>query len=131
VLDLSFFRALQAAQWRQESARTIDGLIQQVYDAFEEFDPRKIDFGFITLQTCMNDILKAYGNNNYKISHIGKNELLRRGELPIRVAATPSALHVFNMFRDVNRNQMAAGDDDAAGDNNARVPLQMIQQEAV
>jgi hypothetical protein len=29
VLDLSFFRAQQAAQWRQESARTIDGLIQR------------------------------------------------------------------------------------------------------
>jgi hypothetical protein len=79
----------------------------------------------------VNDILKAYGNNYYKISHIGKNELLQRGELPIRVAATPSALHVFNMFRDDNRNQMAPGDDDAAGDNNARAPLQMIQQEAV
>ncbi len=94
VLDLSFFRALQAAQWRQESAPTIDGLIHQVYDAFEE---PKIDFAFITRQTCMNDILKAYGNNYYKISHIGKNKLLQRGELPIRVAATPSALHVFNI----------------------------------
>jgi hypothetical protein len=37
----------------------INGLIKQVKDTFEEFDPRKIDFGFITLQTCMNDILKA------------------------------------------------------------------------
>jgi hypothetical protein len=98
VLDLSFFCALQAARWRQESARTIDGLIQQVYDAFEEFDPQKIDFGFIALQMCMNHILKAYGNNYYKISHIGKNEL-QQGELPIRVAATPSALHSVNMFR--------------------------------
>jgi hypothetical protein len=79
----------------------------------------------------MKDILKVYGNNNYKISHIGKNKLLRQGEQPIRVAATPSALHVFNMFRDDNRNQMAAGDNDAAGDNNARAPLQMIQQGAV
>jgi hypothetical protein len=80
----------------------------------------------------MNDILlKASVNNNYKISHIGKNRLLRWGEPPIRDAATPSALHVFNMFRDDNCNQMAAGDDDAAGDNNARAPLQMIQQEAV
>jgi hypothetical protein len=74
----------------------------------------------------MNDILKVYRNNNNKI-----NKLLRRGELPIRVAATPSALHAFNMFRDDNRDQMAAGDDDAAGDNNASAPLQMMQQEVV
>ncbi len=61
VLDSSFYGALQTAQWQQESAHTIDGLIQQVNDAFEEFDPQKIDFGFMTLQTCMNDILKVYG----------------------------------------------------------------------
>jgi hypothetical protein len=126
VLDLSFFRALQAAQWQQEPARTIDGIIHQVNESFEEFDPQIIDFGFKTLQTCTNDILKVYGNNNHKISRIGKNELLQQGELPIRVAATPSAVHVFNMFRDNNRDQMAAGNNDAAGDNNARAPLQMI-----
>ncbi len=34
------------------------------------FDPQKIDFGFITLQTCMNDILKVYGNNNNKINEL-------------------------------------------------------------
>jgi hypothetical protein len=79
----------------------------------------------------MNDILKAYGKNTYKISHIGKNELLQQGELPTRVAATPSALHVFNILRDVNCNQMAAGNDNAEGDNNARAPRQMIQQETV
>ena len=37
------------------------------------------------------------------------------------------------MFSDDNdrRNQIAAGDNNAAGNNNARLPLQMIQLEAV
>ena len=54
VLDLSlFFRALQTAQWLRVPALTIDGLIQQVNEAFAEFNnPRKIDFGFFTLQWC-------------------------------------------------------------------------------
>ncbi|KAI2507526.1 hypothetical protein MHU86_6914 [Fragilaria crotonensis] len=132
VLDLSFFRALQAAQWKRVPTRTIDGLIQQeVNEAFAEFNPRKIDFGFLTLQCCMDDILTAYGNNDYKIRHMGKNALLQQGQLPTRIAATETALHVFNMFRDDNRNQVAAGDDDAAGENDARLPVQMIQFEAV
>jgi hypothetical protein len=35
------------------------------------------------------------------------------------------------MFSNDNRDQVVAGDDDAAGDNNARAPLQMIQQGTV
>ena len=129
VLDLSFFRALQAAQWRRAPAYTIDGLIQQVNEAFAAFNPRKIDFGFITLQCCMDDILTANGNNDYKIRHIGKEALLRQGQLPTRIAASESALHVFNMFRD---DHIVPGDNDAAGDDNARLlPVQMIQQEAL
>ena len=133
MLDLSFFRALQAAQWREEPAKTIDGLIQQVNQAFAEFNPRKIDFGFLTLQCCMDDILSAFlGNNDYKIRHISKNSLLQRGQLPTRIQVTESALHVFNMFSDDNdHNHIAAGDNNAAGDNDARLPLQMIQLEAV
>ena len=100
VLDLFFFRALQAAQWRRTHANTIDGLIQQVMEAFADFDPRKIDYGFLTLQCCLDDILKTNGNNNYKIKHMGKEALLRMGLLPKRIAASESALEAFNAFCD-------------------------------
>jgi hypothetical protein len=53
VLDQSFFRALQAKQWLLGSETTIDGLIAQVLQAFAEFEPRKIDCGFPTLQTLL------------------------------------------------------------------------------
>ena len=49
VLDLSFFRALQAKQWSLGPESTIEGLIAtKVLWAFDEFDPRKIDCGFLT-----------------------------------------------------------------------------------
>ena len=81
----------------------------------------------------MDDILLAHGNNDNKISHIGKNSLLQSGQLPTRIQATESALYVVNMFSDDNdrRNRIAAGDNNAAGDNDARLPLQMIQFKAV
>ena len=81
----------------------------------------------------IDDILSENGNNDYKIRPIGKNSLLQSGQLPTRFQATESALYVVNMFSDDNdrRNQIAAGDNNAAGDNDARLPLQMIQLEAV
>jgi hypothetical protein len=45
---------------------TIEGLIAKVLRAFDEFDPRKIDCGFLTLQTCLNDMLEVNGGNDYK-----------------------------------------------------------------
>jgi hypothetical protein len=62
-----FFRALQAKQWSLGSETTIDGLVAQVLRASVEFDPRKIDCGFLTLQTCLNGMLEVNGGNNYKI----------------------------------------------------------------
>jgi hypothetical protein len=67
TLDLSFFRALQAKQKSLGSETTIDGLIAQVLQAFAEFEPRKIDCGFLTLQTCLNDMMETNGGNDYKI----------------------------------------------------------------
>jgi hypothetical protein len=67
VLDLSFFRALQAKQWSLGSETTIDGLIAQVLQAFAEFESRKIDCGFLKLQTCLNDMMELNGGNDYKI----------------------------------------------------------------
>ena len=99
VLDFSFFRALQAKQWSLGPETTIDGLIAQVQRAFAEFDPRMIDCGFLTLQTCLNDMLEVNGGNNYKIRHLGKQAMLREnGELPRSFAATDEALRVFEMF---------------------------------
>ncbi len=46
VLDLSFFRALQSAQWGLDSETTTEGLIRQTMRAFREFEPRKIDYAF-------------------------------------------------------------------------------------
>ena len=79
----------------------------------------------------MDDILSVNGNNDYKIRHIGKNSLLQSGQLLTRIQATESALYVFNMFSHDNdrRTRIAAGEDNAVGDNGARLPLLMIQLE--
>ena len=94
TLDLCYFRALQSAQWNHGYAVTIDGLVAQVIRAYNEFCPRKIDFAFLTLQSCLDEILASNGNNTYKIPHMGKERLLRAGTLPVRVTASAQALAV-------------------------------------
>jgi hypothetical protein len=76
VLDLLFFRALEAKQWSLGSETTIDGLIVHVLQLFAEFEPRKIDCGFLWLQTCLNDMMEVNGGNDYRIQHLGKQALL-------------------------------------------------------
>ncbi len=68
MLDLLLFRALQAKQWSLRSESTIDGHIAYLLQAFVEFKPRnKIDYGFLKLQTCLNDMMEVNGGNEYKI----------------------------------------------------------------
>jgi hypothetical protein len=90
-LDLSFFRAMQSTQWDNGFACEIDGLIRQVERAYEEFPARKIDFGFLTLQSCLEEILLSNGDNKYKIPHMGKEKLLRLGTLPVHINASADA----------------------------------------
>ena len=132
VCDLSFFRALQSEQWRSGVEDTIEGLISQVLRAFESFDERKNDFGFLTLQCCLDDILICNGGNDYSIRHMGKERMLREGILPERIEASEAAVRMFNFvtnpphWRDDNENQ---GEDD----NNLeeQQPQQMINNNVV
>ena len=50
-LDLTFFRALQFAQWAWGFASNIDELVTMVTGAYWDFPSIKIEKGFVTLAT--------------------------------------------------------------------------------
>jgi hypothetical protein len=102
LLDLTFFRALQSSQWNHGFANEINGLVHQVTRAYGEFPPRKIDFGFLTLQCCLEEILLCNGANTYKVPHMGKERLLRAGTLPVRILASANAISVARQMHDAN-----------------------------
>lgn len=52
------------------------GLVAQVLDAFAQFDVRKSDYGFITLQCCLDNIVIRNGGNDYTTRHMGKERML-------------------------------------------------------
>ena len=57
-------------------AITMKDLIDQVTIAFNKNPPNKIKDGFITLQSCLEEILKPNRSNLYKISHM-KNSVFK------------------------------------------------------
>lgn len=130
ICDLCFFRALQSEQWRSGVEDTIDGLIGQVLRAFERFDERKNDFGFLTLQCCLDDILCCNGGNDYSIQHMGKERMLREGILPDRIEASEAAIYTFNFVTNPPRlRDDDARENDGDGENNAVVDDILQQQQ--
>jgi hypothetical protein len=66
LLDLSCFRALQRpSQWDHGFANEINGFIAQVTRSYHDFSPRQVNFGFLTLQACPDQILISNGGNTY------------------------------------------------------------------
>ncbi|KAF7150250.1 hypothetical protein RHSIM_Rhsim02G0188400 [Rhododendron simsii] len=71
VLDLGFFRLIQSLQHQQASS-TIDQLVGAAEKSFEELSPDNLDHVFLSLQASMIEVMKVYGDDNYKLPQIGK-----------------------------------------------------------
>nr|GEV32856.1 transposase, Tc1-like protein [Tanacetum cinerariifolium] len=91
VLDLGFFWAIQSLQ-EQEVLETIDGLVHAVQASYERMPSCERNNVFLTLQTCMKEILKVQGSNNYQTPHIGKGRLERQGMLPLTIDCQQSLI---------------------------------------
>jgi hypothetical protein len=48
ILDLGFFNSLQSLQFQKDSVSNIDELIANVKSAFNEYDPKKLNWTFLT-----------------------------------------------------------------------------------
>ncbi|KAL7573328.1 hypothetical protein ACA910_011691 [Epithemia clementina (nom. ined.)] len=73
VNDLGFFRAIQSATDR--SGGSEKDLIDNVLRLFEEFPKEKLNRIWITLQSVLNAIIESNGDNDYKIPHLGKENM--------------------------------------------------------
>ena len=57
-------------------------LIQLVKQKYEEYPAKKINRVWLTHMLVMNEILKDYGGNNFKIPHMNKEKLEADNRLP-------------------------------------------------
>lgn len=95
ILDLGFFNAIQSLQHRN-APKTIDDLIDCVLKSYNALSREKLDNVFLTLQSCMEEIIKDDGGNRYKITHISKEKLRRSGVLPVSILSKFAGPNVLN-----------------------------------
>ena len=110
ILDLGFFRAIQSAN--DACPDNEEELIKSVEKAYGEYPWCKLNFVWLTLQSCLNKIIEHDGGNDYKIPHMGKESLWRRGRLPEVLHVTPAANAWLNPTMDDDSDE----DSDDSGD---------------
>ena len=98
ILDLGFFRAIQSLN--NDCPANEEELIKSVEKAYGEYPYRKLNHVWLTLQSCLNKIIENDGGNDYKILHMGKESLQKRGLLPGVLDVTPAATAWLNATMD-------------------------------
>ena len=89
IIDLGFFRAVQS--FNDDCPANEEELIKSVEKAYGEYPMHKLNYVWLTLQSCLNMIIENDGGNDYKILHMGKESMDRRGLLPGILDNTPAA----------------------------------------
>ncbi|KAK9742440.1 hypothetical protein RND81_03G173200 [Saponaria officinalis] len=69
ILDLGFFRPIQKIQY-EKAPKSVSALVDAVTKAYDECNPKCLHYNWLSLQYCMNEILRVKGNNNYKLPHV-------------------------------------------------------------
>ena len=82
----------------QVEQKTIGDLIAATCKAFEDLDDVKLNNIFLALQLCMMETLKNDGSNRYKVPHMGKGALIRRGMLPESIMCPDVTIQRANDF---------------------------------
>jgi hypothetical protein len=100
-LDLGFFSVVQSLQ-HKKTPKTIHELVQTAKKSFEIFEVDTAKKIFLTLQTCMVEIMKIKGSIKYDIPHIQKDVLQREGQLATQIKCDLSLVeevrHYLNML---------------------------------
>ena len=73
-------------------AMNTQGSNKKVDEMFEKDKFHQILFTFITLQTCMNQIIEVAGSNKYKIPHLNKGKYKNLLHLLICIPGTKQVL---------------------------------------
>ncbi|CAM9301604.1 unnamed protein product, partial [Discosporangium mesarthrocarpum] len=81
VNDLRFFHSIQ--QLKQDvGMTTAEGLVKATLEAFDIYPQGTLECVWHSLFAVYGEILGSKGDNNYKISHSGKEQAQRKGGLP-------------------------------------------------
>jgi hypothetical protein len=91
VLDLCFFRSIQSLT-DSRAPKSIRDLIVAVEQEYQNYEVDKLTRSFLTLQSCMIEVMKKGGGIGYKIPHMNKERLLAEGRMPTALSITDELL---------------------------------------
>ncbi|KAM3301962.1 hypothetical protein P3S67_016464 [Capsicum chacoense] len=85
--DLEFIEAARQDGFdiRFNPNKNVDELVEAVERSFDEMKAKQLNHVFLTLQSCMIEVMKDSGGNNYKVPHLNKNGLEREENLPLQL----------------------------------------------
>ena len=89
IHNLGFFRAIQL--FNDDCRANEEELIELVEKAYGEYHMCKLNYVWLTLQSCLNMIIENDGGNDYKILHMGKEFMESRELIPGVLDVTPAA----------------------------------------
>jgi hypothetical protein len=95
VLDLGYFNSIQSLQ-HEAAPKTIDELVEAVYQSFERLKISKLTNILLTLQLVMEQCILHHGNNDFKIPHMSKQKLEREGRLPLSISCSSMLMDTLN-----------------------------------
>ena len=91
ILDLGFFNSIQSLQDRT-TPRAIGDLIAEVNTAFNAQGPEKLGAVWTTIQSILQEIMLAKGDNNFKLPHLKKATAAGRGvSIPMELPCSQEA----------------------------------------
>ncbi|KAH0650432.1 hypothetical protein KY290_032424 [Solanum tuberosum] len=85
-------KAIQSLQY-QNASSNVDEFVEVVEKSFNEMKVERLNHVFLTLQCCMNEVMKDRGDNNYKVPHMNKEILERENDLPLQVRCDVDAVN--------------------------------------
>ena len=66
----------------------IDELVEVVENSYTKLNTHKLNNVFLTSQKVMEAVILCDGSKSYKLPHISKEDLERRGQLPVSITVS-------------------------------------------
>ena len=118
ILDLGFFRSIQCLFYKKPGMSKMEHMVDAMVDCLDEYPAYQLNNAFLTLFTNYNNILQLEGDNDYKITHMSKEALIRQGKLPqcIKVIETGNIIEKFVEKEDEFILNIAESSDESSED---------------
>ena len=106
VLDLCFFSSIQYLAF-ESAPNNLKELIESVEQAYDAYEVKTLAKVYVTLQSVLLEIMKNHCGNTYKLTHMGKDKLIREGNMP-NILEVDSTLYeeTLKLITDYEKQQM-------------------------